>query len=154
MLACLDLIRELAEPGYAGAHATREDGRRRLAAAGVRYVVHLRRVHPSLLREQPDQDLVRPASGASAPAYAPRIGPEGFHELFEGLVLRIGRDHYGLPLREQAGDRRRLVEVTGESLVWIAPSITSPMTINWFGSPALSLTNWASPIVPPAPPTL
>jgi hypothetical protein len=42
--------------------------------------------------------------------------------------------------------------VTGDLLVRIAPSITNPLTMSWFGS--LLLTNWARPTVPPAPGTL
>ena len=43
---------------------------------------------------------------------------------------------------------------TSEPLVSIAPSITSPVIISWYGSPELFETSSESPSVPPAPSTL
>ena len=43
---------------------------------------------------------------------------------------------------------------TSEPLVSIAPSITSPVIISWYGSPEDFETSWESPSVPPAPSTL
>src|SRR3546814_13672922 len=43
--------------------------------------------------------------------------------------------------------------VTGDWLVRMAPTMTSPLTISALPSPFLRSTNWASPTVPPAPPT-
>jgi hypothetical protein len=43
---------------------------------------------------------------------------------------------------------------TGERFVSIAPSITRPMTMSWYGSPSAFETSCESPSVPPAPPTL
>jgi hypothetical protein len=43
---------------------------------------------------------------------------------------------------------------TDESLVWIAPSITSPITISSFDWPERLDASWLSPMVPPAPGTL
>ncbi len=44
--------------------------------------------------------------------------------------------------------------VTGDWLVAMAPTITKPIIIIICSSPALSLTSWARPTVPPAPGTL
>ena len=43
--------------------------------------------------------------------------------------------------------------VTGDLLVMIAPTMTYPLAISWVGSPLAPFTNWAMPIVPPAPGT-
>ena len=41
--------------------------------------------------------------------------------------------------------------VTGALLVRIAPTMTKPLTISWLPSPLALFTNWAMPMVPPAP---
>ena len=43
---------------------------------------------------------------------------------------------------------------TGDLLVMIAPTMTIPPMISASGLPLLELTNWARPMVPPAPPLL
>ena len=102
----------------------------------------------------------RPAAGRSSPAEPPaqRIEP--------GSRLKSATSCSSERYLDFAGTTMPSLSViivaigvvresgTSEPLVSIAPSITSPVIISWYGSPEDFETSWESPSVPPAPSTL
>ena len=135
-LARLDLVDELAQPGDARVDRAGQDRRVRLAAARVRDVLGLLRVGArARARARP------PAAGRSSPPSRPPSGSSPGRALKSSV--RSLSDRY----LEFAGTTIPSVSViivaigvvrlsgTSDPLVSIAPSITSPVIISWYGSP-------------------
>ena len=154
-LAGLDLVGELAQPGHARVDRAREDRRVGLAAAGVRDVLGLlagrRRARararpPAAGRSSPPS---RPPSGSSpgrALKSATRSLNDRYFDLAGTTIPSLSVISVAIGVVRESG--------TSEPLVSIAPSITSPVIISWYGSPEPLETSWESPSVPPAPSTL
>jgi hypothetical protein len=130
------------------------DRRLGFAAAGVRDVVDFRGSMPEACAIMParmwSEPPAEPPPHATLPGFALNWAISSLSEvIFE--VPGTTTTSYS-PVRRAIGvtcDR-----LTGDLFEMMAPTITIPPIISAFGSPLLELTNWAIPIVPPAPPLL
>ena len=153
-LAGLDLAFELAVAGNAGRDLAAEDRGERFAAAGERDVVDLGRVGPAALANSAAAMWSTPP--AEPPAQVTLAG-SALMAAARSLAVLIG-ELAGTTMASSSAVSRAIgvtwSRVTGDLLVRIAPTMTKPLTMSWLPSPLALLTNWAMPMVPPAPGTL
>ncbi len=105
-LAGLDLALELVVAGDAGRDAAAEHLGERLAAAGERHVVQLRRIAAGRLGHEAGQDVVGAAGGAAGPDDLRGVGLHRGGEILHRLVRRVRRHHDDQRIAGQARDRR------------------------------------------------